>query len=65
MIRITFMFNQFKVESNLEETITNTKAAIETCQDFAYHGSEFSDLMSETDHPKVRGNCDFAGLKSN
>ncbi len=46
MIWITLMFDQFKVESNLEETTTQTKAAIETCQDFAYYGSELSDLMS-------------------
>ncbi len=62
---INLMFNLFKVESDLQETITNTKAAIETYQGFAYHGSELSDLMSETDNPKVRGDCDFAGLRSN
>ncbi len=65
MIWITLMFDQFKVESNLEETITNTKAAIETCQGFAYHGSVLSDLMIETDNPKVRGDCNFEGLRSN
>ncbi len=59
------MFNQFKVESNLEEITTHTKAAIETYQDFAYHGSELSDPMSDTDNPKCRGDCDFAGLRSN